>query len=56
MKETKNIDLNTLIHRPLKAFFDRRIEPSDISPADEEEKIIPTTFRLPADIKNYYQI
>ena len=56
MKETKNIDLNTLIHRPLKAFFDRRIEPSDISPADEEEKIIPTTFRLPADIKNYYQM
>jgi hypothetical protein len=56
MKRTNNIDLSTLIHRPLKAFFDRRIEPSDISPAGEEEKIVPTTFRLPADIRNYYQM
>lgn len=56
MKETKNIDLSTLIHRPLKAFFDRRIEPSDISSSDNEEKIVPTTFRLPADIRNYYQM
>jgi len=56
MKRTKNMDLSTLINRPLKAFFDRRIEPSDIAPSDKKDKIVPTTFRLPADIRNYYKL
>ncbi len=56
MKRTKNMDLSTLINRPVKAFFDSRIEPSDIAPSDGKDKIIPTTFRLPADIRNYYKL
>ena len=40
----------------MKAFFDRKIDFADIKASEEEEKTIATTFRLPADIRSYYQL
>lgn len=50
------MNIHELIHRPLKAFFDRKIDFADIKASEEEEKTIATTFRLPADIRSYYQL
>jgi hypothetical protein len=36
-------------------FFNRKITLSDVEPAAGEDHIIATTFRIPADIKNYYE-
>lgn len=36
-------------------FFNKKITLSDIEPVIGQDKIIATTFRLPADIKNYYE-
>jgi hypothetical protein len=49
------MNLHTLINHPLKTFFDRKIHSCDIKPSEEEPKSVSITFRLPAEIKNYYQ-
>ena len=50
------MNLETLINTPLKSFFDTKINPSDIASPEDEAKVTPTTFRIPNDIKNYYQL
>lgn len=47
-----NFELTDLFNN----FFSRKITKSDIEPAPGDEKVIPTTFRLPADLRNYYQL
>jgi hypothetical protein len=49
------MSLKTLIKHPLETFFDRKIHPSDIKPSEEEKQTVSITFRLPAEMKNYYQ-
>ena len=36
-------------------FFNKKITLTDVEPAAGEDHIIATTFRVPADIKNYYE-
>ena len=51
-----NMDLKNLITNPLQNFFDMEIKPSDIASCNGENTVTPTTFRLPDDIRNYYQL
>lgn len=50
------MNLQDLVTSPLKRFFDTRIKPEDITSKELDTNVTPTTFRLPNDIKNYYQL
>ena len=43
------------INKLFNNFFNKKITLTDVEPAAGEDHIIATTFRVPADIKNYYE-